>query len=146
MELPRYWIGVASKDHVLRGVGGGFCQLCHGKNNPLKRLSLEDWIIYYSPREQIGRGEVVQSFTAMGQILEGEPYSFDMGNGFVPCRRDVQFLNVQEASIRPLLNHLSFIKNKQSWGYAFRFGLLEIPRSDFEVIATAMKAPLLASL
>ena len=27
----RYWIGVASRDHVARGVAGGFCQLGHGK-------------------------------------------------------------------------------------------------------------------
>jgi EVE domain len=146
MKLPRYWIGVASKDHVLRGVEGGFCQLCHGKSNPLKRLIPGDWIIYYSPRDRMGGGEVVQSFTAMGRVLEGEPYLFDMGNGFVPYRRDVQFLNVQETPIRPLLDHLSFIKNKQSWGYVFRFGLIEIPKSDFEVVAEAMKAPLLANL
>jgi predicted RNA-binding protein len=146
MKLPRYWIGVASKDHVLRGVKGGFCQLCHGKNNPLKRLSPGDWIIYYSPRDQVSGGEVVQSFTAMGRILEGEPYSFDMGNGFVPYRRNVQFVNVRETPIRPLLDRLSFIKNKRSWGYVFRFGLLEISESDLEVIATAMKAAILTSL
>jgi hypothetical protein len=146
MKLSRYWIGVASKDHVLKGVKGGFCQLCHGKSNPLKRLNPEDWILYYSPRDRMGGGEVVQSFTAMGRILEGEPYLFDMGNSFVPYRRDVQFLNVQETPIRPLLDHLSFIKNKQSWGYVFRFGLIEIPKSDFEVVAEAMKAPLLTNL
>lgn len=146
MKLSRYWIGVASKDHVLRGVEGGFCQLCHGKSNPLKRLSPGDWIIYYSPRDRMGGGEVVQSFTAMGRILEGEPHSFDMGNGFVPYRRNVQFVNVQETPIRPLLDRLSFIKNKQSWGYVFRFGWLEISESDLEVIATAMKAALLTSL
>ena len=41
----RYWIGVASKDHVSRGVDGGFCQLCHGKAQPLKRMASGDWII-----------------------------------------------------------------------------------------------------
>jgi hypothetical protein len=35
MGQTLYWIGVALKDHVLKGVAGGFCQLCHGKSkNP----------------------------------------------------------------------------------------------------------------
>ena len=142
----RYWIGVASKDHVMKGSKGGFCQLCHGKSNPLKRLNPGDWIVYYSPRTAINQGEVVQAFTAIGQILEGEPYLFDIGNGFVPYRRDVQFVAAQEAPIRPLLDKLSFIKNKQSWGYVFRFGLLEIPEPDFQRIVMAMKAEALATL
>lgn len=71
MTMPRYWIGVASKDHVLKAIGGGFCQLCHGKTNPLKRLTPGDWIAYYSPRTAKDGGEVVQAFTAIGQILEG---------------------------------------------------------------------------
>ncbi len=134
----RYWIGVASKDHVQKGVEGGFCQLCHGKSNPLKRLSSNDWLIYYSPRTAINGGETVQAFTAIGRVLEGEPYSFDMGHDFVPYRRNVQFIESQDAPIRPLIDRLSFIKNKQSWGYVFRFGLLEIPESDFLQIAVAM--------
>jgi EVE domain len=135
----RYWIGVASKDHVMKGVEGSFSQLCHGKNNPLKRLSAGDWIIYYSPRTEMNGGNTVQAFTAFGQILEGEPYAFDMGNGFIPYRRDVSFKPAQDAPIRPLLHELSFIKNKQSWGYVFRFGLIEIPEPDFQRIAKEMQ-------
>jgi EVE domain len=141
MKQPRYWIGVASQDHVLQGMAGGFCQLCHGKSNPLKRMTEGDWIVYYSPRTAMVKGEAVQAFTAVGQILPGEPYLFDMGNGFVPHRRDVQFVAAQEAPIRSLIEDLSFIKNKQSWGYVFRFGLLEIPEPDFQRIMLAMNAP-----
>ena len=47
----RYWIGVASKEHVKKGVAEGFCELCHGKAQPLKRMNVGDWIIYYSPKE-----------------------------------------------------------------------------------------------
>lgn len=88
-------------------------------------------------------GETVQAFTAIGRILDSEPYSFDMGDGFVPYRRNAQFTSSQDAPIRPLLDRLSFIKNKQSWGYVFRFGLREIPESDFRQIATAMNAAVL---
>jgi hypothetical protein len=36
--MTRYWIGVASKEHVQRGVLGGFAQVCHGKAGPLNRM------------------------------------------------------------------------------------------------------------
>jgi EVE domain len=146
VEQSRYWIGVASKDHVLQGVQGGFCQLCHGKNNPLKQLSAGDWIVYYSPRTAMNDGKIVQSFTAIGQILDQDPYLVDMDNGFTPYRRDVRFIDVEEISIRLLLADLSFIKNEQSWGYIFRFGLFEIPKSDFHIIAAAMKSKVRVNL
>jgi EVE domain len=146
MGQPRYWIGVASQDHVIRGVQGGFCQLCHGKSNPLKRLNSGDWLVYYSPRMAMNSGNMLQSFTAIGQILAGEPYLFDLGNGFVPYRRDVRFIPAEETPIRLLLDDLSFIKNKKSWGYVFRFGLLEIPESDFQRIAVAMNVEVAGNL
>ena len=37
----KYWIGTVSKEHVLRGVAGDFCQVCHGKAAPLNRMQLE---------------------------------------------------------------------------------------------------------
>ena len=43
----RFWIGVASREHVRLGVAGGFSQLCHGKAHPLKRMAVGDWLIYY---------------------------------------------------------------------------------------------------
>lgn len=136
----RYWIGVASRDHVLKGVEGGFCQLGHGKMSAVRRLSPGDWIIYYSPRAQMGRGDVVQSFTAIGQVRPGAPYDFDMGNGFIPARRDVNFIASRDAPVLSLIDKLGFIKNKKNWGYAFRFGILSIPVDDFLIIANAMQA------
>ncbi len=35
----KYWIGTVSQEHVLRGVAGGFCQVCHGKAAPLNAAS-----------------------------------------------------------------------------------------------------------
>ncbi|MCU4670958.1 EVE domain-containing protein, partial [Bacillus paralicheniformis] len=59
----RYWIGVASRDHVLKGVSGGFAQLCHGKEAPLKRMNPDDWIIYYSPKQNLKDDAPYQKFT-----------------------------------------------------------------------------------
>lgn len=52
--MTRYWIGVASREHVHRGVKGGFAQVCHGKPGPLERMAEGDWIIYYSPTVEFG--------------------------------------------------------------------------------------------
>jgi len=134
----RYWIGVASKDHVARGVAGGFCQLCHGKAQPLKRMAPGDWIIYYSPKIAFGGDLPCQQFTAMGRVIGEHVYSVEMAPGFVPFRRDIDFVATQPVDIRPLLHRLNFIQSKSRWGYTFRFGHIEISAGDFDVIAQQM--------
>ena len=39
-----------------------------------------------------------------------------------------------------LLERLEFTRGKKNWGYAFRFGLVEISQADFDTVAQAMKA------
>ena len=137
--MSRYWIGVVSRSHVQRGVEGGFAQVCHGKRAPLERMQAGDWLMYYSPRTDFKDGQPLQAFTAIGQIKPGKVYSFEMSPDFVPFRRDVDFLEASQASIKPLLPHLSFTQSP-NWGYALRRGVLEITRADFELIAKAMSA------
>jgi hypothetical protein len=134
----RYWIAVASKNHVRFAVSGGFCQIGHGKVMPLKRMAVGDWIIYYSPREELEGTVPCQKFTAIGQITGAEVYSAKMAPDFVPFRRDASFLSARDLSIKPFLGQLSFIKNKSKWGYAFRLGHFEISSADFVLIAKKM--------
>ena len=79
-----YWIGVASKDHIQKGVEGGFCQLCHGKQQPLMRMEKGDWIIYYSPKEVFKEKLPCQKFTAIGEVIDDDVYQFEMLPGFIP--------------------------------------------------------------
>jgi len=37
-----------------------------------------------------------------------------------------------------LIDSLGFIKNKKSWGYAFRFGFFEISERYFDLISATM--------
>lgn len=136
--MSRYWIGVASQEHVQRGVKCGFAQVCHGKISTLKHMSEGDWIIYYSPTYTFGGKDVCRCFTAIGTIDKGEPYTFEMSKDFIPWRRNVTFLQSKEVPIEPLLEKLSFIKDKKRWGFPFRRGSFEIPRQDFELIAKSM--------
>ena len=133
---PRYWIAVASADHVARGIAGGFMQVCHGKRAPLARIRPGDGIIYYAPTQTFGTKTPLQAFVARGEILPGEPYQVAMTDDFHPWRRDVRFA----ADVRPLLPQLTFITDPQRWGYVFRFGLLSVPAADFARITRAMQA------
>jgi len=69
-----------------------------------------------------------------------EPYQFDMGGGFVPFRRDVDWQQTGTASILPLLDQLELTAGKRQWGAPFRFGLVRISAVDMAVIAQAMGA------
>jgi hypothetical protein len=134
----RYWVIVASKDHAQRGVREGFVQANHGKAAPLKRMRAGDGVVFYSPKTVFGMGEPCQRFTAIGTVRDDEVYQVDMGDGFVPFRRNVDFLDCREAEILPLIDQLRFIKNKRNWGYVFRLGCFEIPQDDFMLIAKQM--------
>jgi len=134
----KFWIGVASRDHVLNGIDGGYCQLCHGKAQPLQRMNPGDWILYYSSTEKLGGTEPCQKFTAIGEVTGDCVYEIEMAPGYMPHRRDVLFLSARSVDIRPLIPQLSFIRDKTHWGSVFRFGFLEIPRVDFVLVATKM--------
>ena len=61
-----------------------------------------------------------------------------VSENFKPFRRNLQFFFFTPVSILPLINELSFIQNKKSWGYPFRFGFFEIHKNDFFLIAKGM--------
>ncbi|MDP4116919.1 MAG: EVE domain-containing protein [Bacteroidota bacterium] len=138
MSDYNYWIVVASKDHVEKGIKEGIAQACHGKLNPLKRMKKGDGIIYYSSKEKFNEDAPFRKFTAIGRISDSEVYQIEMDENFSPFRRNVNFYKSREVPIEPILEHLSFIVNKKHWGYPFRFGILQIPRDDFLLIANEM--------
>ena len=139
-NVPRYWIGVVSREHVLRGVAGGFAQIGHGKGAPLRRMKVGDWLVYYSPVETLDEAVPCRRFTAIGRVRGGEVYQVDMGGGFQPFRRDVDYRTATEAPIAPLIAALDFIPDKKRWGFPFRRGILAIGAADFARIAAAMHA------
>ncbi|EKN64813.1 EVE domain-containing protein [Schinkia azotoformans] len=133
--MNKYWIGVASDDHVKHGVLGGFCQLCHGKSSPLKRMKKGDWIIYYSPKNSLSTKIPCQKFTAIGEILDSNIYQVEMYPGFQPFRMNVKFLK----SITPVpLNLVSSLPLWQDYRSRLRFGHFEIPKELFMIISDLM--------
>lgn len=135
---PRYWIGVASREHVRVGVRGGFAQFSHGKPGPAKRLSKGDWVVYYSGKKRYGEPEPCQRFTAIGEVVDAAPVQVEQHPGFRPWRRKVAYRKAAETDIHALIDQLSFIRDKTRWGGVFRFGFLEIGAADFATIARRM--------
>jgi len=134
----KYWITVASKDHIARGIAGGFMQANHGKQAALKKVHADDWVLFYSPKQSMNGTEPCKAFTAIGQAVGDEIYQHKMSEDFIPWRRNIKFYESAEAPIIPLVDELDFIINKKSWGYPFRFGFLEIGEQDFELIKKQM--------
>jgi hypothetical protein len=132
----KHWLGVVSRDHVQRGVSLGIAQLGHGKRDGLARLSPGDWLVYYSPRTSLHNGEVLQAFTAIGEVADEEIWQADEG-AFKPWRRRIRYTpSAGSAFVRDLPLDLTAQPN---WGYALRRGLIPLTEHDFGLIRAAMK-------
>jgi hypothetical protein len=136
--MMKFWCGVASRNHVQRGLDGGFCQANHGRRVPLARMAAGDGIVFYSPTIEFRGVEHCQRFSAIGTILDEAPYQVELTEGFVPFRRNVRYFDAREADIRPLLDRLEFTRGTRNWGFKFRLGHFELSKSDFRMIAAAM--------
>ncbi|HEY7052356.1 MAG TPA: EVE domain-containing protein [Mycobacterium sp.] len=132
------WMNTVSRDHVQQGVRGRFTQANHGKPHALRRMAKGDWIVFYSPKTALEGGAPLQAFTAIGQVVDDEPYQVEMSPDFQPWRRNVDFLPCIETPIRPLIDQLNFIDDKKRWGYKFRFGVFKIDDHDLELIRRTM--------
>ncbi len=134
----KHFIICASKDHVLAGIKKGIAQAGHGRKNLVNKLSKGDWIVYYSSKDKMGNNEPYQKFTAIGKVADDEPHQPTTKENLRPYRRNIEYSKCEEADIKPLLEKLSFIKNKKRWGFYLISGFREIPEHDFNVIKKAM--------
>jgi len=133
----RFWLGVVSRDHVLRGVALGIAQIGHGRRSGLQRLKADDWLVYYSPRPSLGSKQALRAFTAIGQVADNDIWQADEGD-FHPWRRRITYLDdVTEIPIAMLADELE-LTSTPNWGYQLRRGLLELSEADFKVIRGAM--------
>uniref|UniRef100_UPI0028EC13C2 EVE domain-containing protein n=1 Tax=Corynebacterium durum TaxID=61592 RepID=UPI0028EC13C2 len=134
--VMRYWVGVVSEEHVLLAVDGGFCQVCHGKQAPLKRMEEGDWLLYYSPRTKMKTGEKLQAFTAAGQVIDDQVYQYQMSENFFPFRRNIMFQDITQNC------PLSVARKHPEWGkYStqLRYGHFEVSQGFFDYIYDYMQ-------
>ena len=139
MNNVKYWIVVASKDHVEMGKKSGVVQANHGKFYSLRKMEPGDLILFYSSKIKYKEPEPCKKFTAIARVKQGDVYQGHMEGNWEPYRRDVEFLPCEETDILPLIPKMTFIRKKESWGFVFRLGCFEIPKEDFENISREMK-------
>ena len=132
----KYWIDTVSQQHVLRGVAGGFCQVCHGKAAPLNRMKRSDWLLYYSPKIRLDSNEKLQAFTAFGQILDDQAYPFQMSATFIPFRRNVAYAPIVRDCPLDIARQHSEWKHYAS---LLRYGHFEISADFFNWITHYMQ-------
>ena len=134
--MTRFWVGVVSKEHVLRGVEGSFCQVCHGKKAPLNRMKKGDYLLYYSPKYQLNGQEKLQAFTAVGKILDDTAYQVEMSEGFFPFRRDVSYYQpVKDCHIEQVRTHPEW----RQYASQIRYGHFEVSKEFFLYVFEQMK-------
>jgi hypothetical protein len=138
MDAHNCWIAAIAQQDALAGVAGGYAEVGYGKAGPLERMRAGDGFVVYSPRATWPNGEPLQAFTAIGRVCTGIVYRAGGGAGPGPFRIAVEYFPAAPAPIRPLIDALSFIRNKAHWGAAFRFGFIKVPAEDFALLASAM--------
>jgi hypothetical protein len=97
----KYWIIVASKDHVKKGISDGIAQACHGKSSPLRRMRKGDFVVYYSGKKTMGKADKCQEFTALGKVWDDDIYHLQVSEDFCPSRRNIEFFQCEDTSILP---------------------------------------------
>ncbi|WP_241986885.1 EVE domain-containing protein [Cryobacterium fucosi] len=137
----RYWLGVAPREQVLRGVSMGLAQAGRGSRAALEDMRESDGVVYYSPKTDAD-GETLREFTAIGWIAEGGAGQIGQAGAgsYRPWRHQVDYdTDAVAASIRPLLTVLEFTRDDPDWGYQLRRGLIEISRHDYDLIRRQMR-------
>lgn len=80
--------------------------------------------------------EPCQEFIALGQILPGEAYPFEMAPDFIPDRKDISFLkNIQSVPLEAVADFPLW----QEYRSRLRFGHFQIPEELFNFIVSGMK-------
>ncbi len=141
--MPRYYIICVCLEHAKRGITWWFIQSNHGKSTNIKKLHTGDGILIYSSKyvftPENTEANKLQAFTALGYVRNEELFQGDMGWGFTPFRRHIDF--VQEVNIIPilhLLEDLEFVKDVKKWRFPLMYGFLEISEHDFTIIGSKM--------
>lgn len=135
---PKFWLGVVQREHVLRGVAGGFAQTNHGVRSGIQRMLPGHGLIYYSPKTSYPDGDPLREFTAIGTVVDAEPWQENEGD-FTPWRRQIDYDTTAHATpIAPLLDVLELTRGNKNWGFIMRRGQIEISQNDFRLIAHEM--------
>lgn len=130
------WLGVASAEHVRRGVRLGIAQIGHSKRTGLTRMEQGDTLVYYSPVERLGDKTPLREFTALGTVADDVIWQADEGD-FKPFRRRVNYEDTRAVSLQDITSQLR-LTSTANWGYQLRRGLVPLDPVDVGVLRKSM--------
>lgn len=137
MTEHRYWIGVASTDHVDAAVEKSVFGFGPGHHADADRPAKGDWIAYYSPTTGGDDGEPVRRITAVARLEDEASQEGDADGDAPTWTRKAHYYHHDTADIYDLLPRFSFIKDQAHWGVHFHRSLLEVTKDDMAAIAHA---------
>ncbi len=121
----RHWLVVASRDHALRGVEGGFVMANHGKRAPLARMSPGDGIVVYSPTTSYPAGTPLRAVSVVGEVTGAAPEASTAIPGGFRRRARLRALD-PPLPLDEVREHLPVSR--------LRFGFAELDPADAEAI------------
>lgn len=131
------FVGVAHPAQVRMARDAGVVAFGHGREASVRRLAPGDSVIDYAPKSDFD-GDPVQAFVAHATVTGDAPFVKEWAAGFTAWARTARFDEVTERPVRPLLERLSFIRDRRHWGMAFRQDKFEIGEADHATIAGAL--------
>ena len=123
--MQKYWVNVIPKERVLSAVEEVIMQ-SQGIEAHLNRMKKDDWVVFYSPREDEGGDIKLQTFTAIGQVADETINRVENSSFTKVFKRKMNYSEVKEVPLIPLIQKLAFIRNKKHWGSVFKMSLIQI--------------------
>jgi predicted RNA-binding protein len=147
--MPHYWILCMSEDNYMVAKQHGLIGMSERAGKTVHRIRMGDMATFYISRKRVdsdptGPAAKVQQFRGIakviGEAFESNDLIWNIREGeLFPHRRPVEFVSDMSASVRPLIEKLSFVTNTMYWALPLRRGYVEITAKDLATIQAAME-------
>ena len=136
-----YWVICITEDNLQIALQEQILGFKQSKCTRVRSFSPGDAVTFYVSRVALTSYRPVQKFVGQAEV-KNKPYKSTeiiwKGDLF-PIRIELKSISNASCEIKPLIDKLSFIKNKKHWGGVFMGGILRIPASDFDLIQETMR-------
>ena len=141
------WLVVMTEDNFVVSVKHGIIGFPRSMGTTAGKMKPGDQVVFYLSRKKVGQKGVsgaLFQFAAAGKIKGSVFLSEDkiwnsVGNETYPVRCKVDITTgKRRVDIRPMIEALDFIKNKEHWGVSFFKSTRRIPSSDYKKISSAL--------
>jgi hypothetical protein len=139
--MRHYWVSKAAQEHVYIVRDKGYTQVNMGPREPLEKMNIGDWILYYSPTVYYEQEEpTCENFTGISCVTGKRTYP--QGGQFPDrWRRDVEFFHCIPHHPTHFINSVNFLGDEHRWKDILMQPFFEIEQQDFITIAKTILVP-----